>query len=692
MSDFFSSSVMARQARLTLKEFRETLRDRRTIGTLLLMPILVYPLLSLTFQRLLLPTATDADGTISFQIAFESEADAERFNANMQAAYMLEDPEQRKTWPQFEVNLAEDLNRVVADGSASLGIRYQALSDGAPGRFILLFQPDPIGWQALAEVETRLNAVNIASLRRQLERQGRPAPLPAESVRQVVQAQGGTSPLATLVPLILILMTITGAVYPAIDLTAGERERGTLETLIASPAPRLALLLAKYAAVVSVAVLTATVNLLAMTVTIYVAGLGPLLFGESGLSLAAVVQVFALLILFAAFFAAILLSMTSVARSFKEAQAYLIPLMLVSIAPGLFSLMPGVELTPGLATIPLVNIVLLARDTFQGATTLGPTLIAVATTVLYSLAGIGLAARVFGGDAILYGSTRTWSDLWHRSPRAEPVVSASTASLTAALLFPAQFVLGGIAARLDAPMSTRLAAAALSTFVLFAGLPLLLTGRHRAVRTTALRLALPPWTAWPAAVLLGVSLWPLAHEVYQLGVWLGLATIGDEQLELARKLLVQWESVPLPLIVITLGVVPGLCEELFFRGMLFASWRSRLRPVATVVATALLFGLFHLVTPTVLATERLLPSTFMGLILGWVSLRTGSVLPGMLIHVTHNSLLLVLSRRLSSAAGDWTPGSLGTLHLPPAWLLASLAGTLLGLFMMRSKTKVEAEE
>src|SRR5690606_16076143 len=138
----------------------------------------------------------------------------ERFNANMQAAYMLEDPEQRKTWPQFEVNLAEDLNRVVADGSASLGIRYQALSDGAPGRFILLFQPDPIGWQALAEVETRLNAVNIASLRRQLERQGRPAPLPAESVRQVVQAQGGTSPLATLVPLILILMTITGAVYP----------------------------------------------------------------------------------------------------------------------------------------------------------------------------------------------------------------------------------------------------------------------------------------------------------------------------------------------------------------------------------------------------------------------------------------------------------------------------------------------
>src|SRR5262249_2896500 len=64
--------------------------------------------------------------------------------------------------------------------------------------------------------------------------------------------------LVALVPLILILMTITGAVYPAIDLTAGERERGTLEILVAAPVPRMGLLLAKYVAVVAVACLTAT--------------------------------------------------------------------------------------------------------------------------------------------------------------------------------------------------------------------------------------------------------------------------------------------------------------------------------------------------------------------------------------------------------------------------------------------------
>src|SRR5438067_7754961 len=98
-------------------------------------------------------------------------------------------------------------------------------------------------------------------------------------------------------------MTITGAVYPAIDLTAGERERGTLEVLVAAPVPRLGLLFAKYLSVVAVAVLTAVVNLATMTVTLLVSGLGPLVF-RGGSPALAIVQVFFLLLLFAAFFSA----------------------------------------------------------------------------------------------------------------------------------------------------------------------------------------------------------------------------------------------------------------------------------------------------------------------------------------------------------------------------------------------------
>jgi sodium transport system permease protein len=89
-------------------------------------------------------------------------------------------------------------------------------------------------------------------------------------------------------------------------------------------------------------------------------------FGEAGLSALVMVQVLALLVLFAAFFSAILLALTSFARSFKEAQAYLIPVMLLALAPGLLSLTPGLQFSNWLAVTPLVNIVLLARDVFEG--------------------------------------------------------------------------------------------------------------------------------------------------------------------------------------------------------------------------------------------------------------------------------------------------------------------------------------
>ena len=99
--------------------------------------------------------------------------------------------------------------------------------------------------------------------------------MPAATERHPISYSGApVFSLAALIPLILVLMTVTGAVYPAIDLTAGERERGTLETLIAAPVPRLGLLFAKYVAVLTVALLTAVVNLIGMTITAHSSGLG----------------------------------------------------------------------------------------------------------------------------------------------------------------------------------------------------------------------------------------------------------------------------------------------------------------------------------------------------------------------------------------------------------------------------------
>src|SRR6185295_4990689 len=194
---------------------------------------------------------------------------------------------------------------------------------------------------ALHFVESRLQAYNEAALDLELERLDVSADLPAATTRRPLTFVGApTFSLAALIPLILVLMTVTGAVYPAIDLTAGERERGTLETLIAAPVPRLGLLLAKYVAVLTVAILTALVNLTAMTITAHSTGLAASLFG-GGMTFDVVIKVLLLLVLFAAFFSAILLAITSYARSFKEAQAYIIPLMLLCLVPGVLCLVPS---------------------------------------------------------------------------------------------------------------------------------------------------------------------------------------------------------------------------------------------------------------------------------------------------------------------------------------------------------------
>src|SRR5205823_11115180 len=136
---------------------------------------------------------------------------------------------------------------------------------------------------------------------------------------------------------------------------------------------------------VTVAVLTALVNLVMMLGTLQLSGLGQQVLG-GGLTFGLILGLFGLLLLFAAFFSAVLLALTSFARSFKEAQAYLIPLMLVSLAPGLLGMMPEVKLTGLNAVTPLLNIVLLGRELFEGQAQAGTAAVVVFSTLVYALA------------------------------------------------------------------------------------------------------------------------------------------------------------------------------------------------------------------------------------------------------------------------------------------------------------------
>jgi sodium transport system permease protein len=411
--------------------------------------------------------------------------------------------------------------------------------------------------------------------------------------------------------------------------------------------PRLGVLIAKYVAVVTVAMLTAVINLTAMTATVASSGLWTFFFGNQGSPAEAILAVFLLLVLFSMFFAAVLLLVTSFARSFKEAQAYVVPLMVVSLAPGFMSVMPGLQLNWLMSVVPLANIVLLARDVLEGDASLLWGAVAVVSTVLYGGLALALAARVFGSDAILYGSEGSWGDLFRR-PRELKQQPTIAGSLTALAIVVPLFVMvsGLLAATPTVGISAKLLAEAGMTLLLFMAVPLGLARMQALDLTGAFQLRKPRFAVMACAVVLGATLWPLACDLILLSQRLGIATISLEKLAERQpalmELIKQLPAAPPVIVILALALAPGIAEEFFFRGYFLSALRGRLPAWGAIGLSAVIFGLFHASAGGLIAVERILSSTLLGIALGALCWSTRSVFPGMIVHVLHNSLMVSL--------------------------------------------------
>jgi ABC-2 type transport system permease protein/sodium transport system permease protein len=691
--------------RLVRKELREILRDRRTIITLVLMPLLLYPLLSLGFQQFFLSAVRSLEQP-RYLVAFVSAADARATIALVQPhglAFVEQDrpPSRRSATeperPEFVAHIREDVERGVADADVDLGVVLSPPTIPATGDQptpptesvafgLIVASQSALGRQAAGALERALLLARQDTLFREVQRL---APnrktLPFEASRREVNASaggpggGGRVSLNSVLPFILILMTVTGAVYPAIDLTAGERERGTLEVLVSAPIPRLQVLFSKYVAVLCVALLTALANLSAMYVTLWAGGMIPLLFGDKGLPASTIVMVLGLLGLFASFFSALLLVLTSFARSFKEAQAYLVPLMLASLAPGVVSLTPELELKGVWLVTPLVNVVMLARDLLEGRATLGAGLVVVAATAVYAMSAIAVAARIFGSESVLYGTSMGWKHALRRPAHAGLLPTPTAGLLTLAIMFPGLFLANAVISRQSAwPLEWRLAGGAVATILVFGALPLGLSAWNRYPLARVFAWRRPSAVALLAALMWAGSLWMFAHELVLLAHANGVGTLDPERMEQTSKLLDHLRAIPLPLVVLCLAVVPALCEELFFRGLFHCALRQALSPFATVGLTALVFAGFHLVATDALTLERFPPSLLMGLALGVLRERSGSLIPGVILHTLHNGGLVTLGwLQPWLISQGW--GLTETAHIPVTWLAAGAAGAGLGL-------------
>ena len=699
---------LARLFRLMRKEIRESLRDRRTLATLILMPLIVYPILSLALQRLVVTSGLSGKPATKIRIAVATTEDASQlvemirassaYRWERQQALQKNEDGEKASDPEspFDLQLAiTDPTVFLENGSIDLVVQSTSAPDDSDDRKawratdlqIDYRKGDPISEQGLQLLEDVLHDVNELEIKKRFPK-WRPDvqwhAVPRKSSRDLSVG------LATVIPLVLLLMTITGAVYPAIDLTAGERERGTMEALIATPTPKFQILLSKYGAVVLVAILTAIANLVAMWMTLSVSGIGQALLGSEGFSLAKAFRILPLLALFAAFFSAILLSLCSFARSFKEAQAYLIPVMLMALAPGMVTLLPGVHLTPGTAWVPLINMVLLAREIMIGSVDPSSSLIAVASTLIYAALTLFLASHLFGREATRPGGSEgSWQSF---SENLRPTPSQLTGLL--AVLYPLFFLLSNLATGISswAPWE-RLTANGLTLLLLFFLLPTLYCRLRRISIRSTFPIGLFGWRSLAmvaGCILIASSLWMLAFEFYLLSEsweWIKISEDQRKLVELERQKLVQ---LPWWFLILWTAVVPAIAEEWFFRGFLLSSvhhWKAWQK----ILLSGILFGLFHVFVGQIVALERWLPTTVLGLAFAWLTIATGSILPGILVHGLHNAALFSLTYYKDRVESwSWFPKT--SDHLPPTWWLTGMVAIVAGAALVVWSAKGSGKE
>ena len=393
------------------------LRDRRTIISTIVVPTVVIPLILLGF------------GVFSFRTISQARAQPARVMVIGDPSREIESSLQQLATIEIVPaagNFAELIVARKIRAAVDVSVGFEAALQRGQKAAVRIYhhEGDLQSGLAAAELEKRLRDLREQKVQRALTERELPATFvrPFEIVRQNVappEKIGGAT-LGGLIPYLLILLSFTGAMYPAIDLTAGEKERGTLEALLSTPIARVDLVLGKFFAVLIASLATVVFSLLAFGLTA-VAGalwwtsylamhpaLGEELAASAGaaqgfaVSPGGVVMVFLLVIPIAVLFSGVLLAVALCARSYKEAQTYVSPLVFVAMIPSFAALVPGLELSRGAMFVPILNVALVSRQLVSGEFPAAAIATIVVSSCAYAWAALAFAVCMFKRENVIF--------------------------------------------------------------------------------------------------------------------------------------------------------------------------------------------------------------------------------------------------------------------------------------------------
>ena len=507
--------------------------------------------------------------------------------------------------------------------------------------------------------------------------------LDAEVVDVAGQEEHARSIWSKLLPAMLVIMTLTGAFYPAVDLAAGEKERGTMETLLICPASRAEIVAGKFLTIAAFAICTALLNLISLGLTgQYLASAalsGGGLDALQGLLMPpflSLIWVGVLLLPIAALFSAVCLALATFARGTKEGQYYLTPILLVTIGLTMFAQMPTVELNPLNSVLPISGVVLLLKAFLEGETPYAYLAPVLFTSVGYAAIAIWWAVEQFRREDVLFREAEQFEPrLWLRKLlRDKPLVpSFGAAGFCFLLIMILQFVAMRIFAGALTGDSTTSPGASMARLlilqqVLIIAAPALILGLlFTSSPRATFRWRWPRAKFWIIGFLLPLALMPLSATLAEWTAW-----FFPELPESIVKVLslMSTDEVPIAVLLLAFAVAPAICEELAFRGFILSGFSRARHQWLAIALSSFAFGLMHMIP------QQAFNAALLGLVLGLIAIRSRSLWPCVLFHMLFNGATVLQQRYAASMLENGYPWWLLTGCLIIAatlitWLLAT---------------------
>ena len=388
------------------KELKETLRDRRTIMTMIVIPILLFPIILNVFSGISSKFQNDAANK---EVFIGIIADKDGF-ISKELNLM---PKERRNFKILFYKDTIDLIKDLKSDSIQIGIYTNSdfemtLKSQKPAPLIVYLNETDIGIQSRAKsyinhIETKARQQRLSELKIE---QSKVTPLMAIYKNIATEKEMIGKIAGGILPYIFIAFGFAGCMYPAIDLFTGEKERGTIETILTTPVLRWQILFGKMGVVILSGFIAATFALLGLFLSFEFLDISKNKEMHeiilSILSVRFIISLFILLFPLIVFFAGIMIPIAVYAKSFKEAQSIITPLNILVFLPAMVGFFPGIELNLTTACIPVVNVVLATKDLIAGTLDIGLLSISFGVMFLIAFASVLFSYKQYGKESNIF--------------------------------------------------------------------------------------------------------------------------------------------------------------------------------------------------------------------------------------------------------------------------------------------------